>query len=76
MNENNSDNKKPNGSWKPLVVMLVISVVLTLLFWGTLQRYKQGTVEEIKYSQFMDMLEKGEIESIEISDDSIIIRGY
>lgn len=73
MNENNSDNKKPNGSWKPLVVMLVISVVLTLLFWGTLQRYKQGTVEEIKYSQFMDMLEKGEIESIEISDDSIII---
>ena len=48
MNENNSDNRKPGGSWKPLVVMLIISVVLTLLFWGTLQRYKQGTVEEIK----------------------------
>ena len=73
MNENNSDNRKPGGSWKPLVVMLIISVVLTLLFWGTLQRYKQGTVEEIKYSQFMDMLENDEIESIEISDNSIII---
>lgn len=74
MNENNSDkNKKPNGSWKPLVIMLIISVVLTLLFWGTLQRYKQGTVEEIKYSEFMDMLEGDEIDSIEISDSTIII---
>lgn len=74
MNENNSDNnKKPNGSWKPLVVMLIISVALTLLFWGTLQRYKQGTVEEIKYSEFMDMLENDEIKSIEISDSLITI---
>lgn len=74
MNENNSDNnKRPNGSWKPLVIMLIISVVLTLLFWGTLQRYKQGTVEEIKYSEFMDMLEKDEIKSIEIADSTITI---
>lgn len=74
MNENNSDNnKRPSGSWKPLVIMLIISVALTLLFWGTLQRYKQGTVEEIKYSEFMDMLENGEIKSIEISDSSITI---
>ena len=73
MNENNSNNKKPNGSWKPLVIMLIISVGLTLLFWGTLQRYKQGTVEEIKYSQFMDMLSNGEVESVEISDSAIVI---
>ncbi len=74
MNDNNSNkNKKPGGSWKPLIVMLVISVGLTLLFWGTLQRFKQGTVEEIKYSQFMDMLENGEIESIEVSDTAIVI---
>lgn len=74
MNEKNTDNnKKPSGSWKPLVVMLVISIVLTFLFWNTLQRYSQGTIEEIKYSQFMDMLENGEIESIEISDSTITI---
>lgn len=73
MSENNSNNKKPNGSWKPLIIMLIISMGLTLLFWGTLQRYKQGTVEEIKYSQFMDMLKEGEVESVEISDSSIII---
>ncbi len=73
MNENNSNNKKPNGSWKPLVIMLIISVGLTLLFWGTLQRYKQGTVEEIKYSQFMDMLSNGEVESVEITDSAIVI---
>ncbi|MBQ8148575.1 MAG: ATP-dependent zinc metalloprotease FtsH [Lachnospiraceae bacterium] len=74
MNDNNSNkNNKPGGSWKPLIVMLVISVGLTLLFWGTLQRFKQGTVEEIKYSQFMDMLENGEIESIEVSDTAIVI---
>lgn len=74
MNENNSNkNKNSNGSWKPLVIMLIISVGLTLLFWGTLQRYKQGTVEEIKYSQFMDMLADGEIQSVEISDNAIVI---
>lgn len=74
MNENNSDkNKKPSGSWKPLVIMLIISVVLTLLFWGTLQRYKQGKVEEIKYSEFMDMLKDGSIDSVEITNNTIII---
>lgn len=73
MNENNSDNRKPNGSWKPLIVMLIISVVLTLLFWGTLQRFKQGTIEEIKYSEFMEMLQEDQIESVEISDSTITI---
>ncbi len=74
MNEKNSDdNKKPSGSWKPLVVMLIISVVLTFLFWNTLQRYSRGTVEEIKYSEFMDMLENGEVESVEISDGNLTI---
>ena len=80
MNDNKSDNnKRPNGSWKPLVMMLVVSIILTLLFWATMQRFKHGTVEEIKYSQFMDMLYSGQIDSIEISSDTIIIhpvKGY
>ncbi|MBQ8982004.1 MAG: ATP-dependent zinc metalloprotease FtsH [Lachnospiraceae bacterium] len=53
--------------------MLVVSVVLTALFWFTMQRFKQGTVEEIKYSEFMDMLYSGQIESVEISTNSITI---
>ena len=80
MNDNKPDNnKRPNGSWKPLVMMLVVSIMLTVLFWAAMQRFKQGTVEEIKYSQFMDMLYSGQIESIEISSDTIIIhpvKGY
>lgn len=72
-NSNNNNNKKPGGSWKPLVVMLIISVVLTLLFWGTLERYQQGRVEEIKYSEFMDKLENDEIKSVEISSDKIVV---
>ena len=72
-NSNNNNNKKPGGSWKPLVVMLVISVVLTLLFWGTLERYQQGRVEEIKYSEFMDKLQNDEIKSVEISNNKIVV---
>ena len=72
-NSNNNNNKKPGGSWKPLVVMLIISVVLTLLFWGTLERYQQGRVEEIKYSEFMDKLQNDEIKSVEISSSKIIV---
>ena len=72
-NSNNNNNKKPGGSWKPLVVMLIISVVLTLLFWGTLERYHQGRVEEIKYSEFMDKLQNDEIKSVEISNNKIVV---
>ncbi len=72
-NSNNNNNKKPGGSWKPLVVMLIISVVLTLLFWGTLERYQQGRVEEIKYSEFMDKLQNDEIKSVEISNNKIVV---
>ena len=72
-NSNNNNNKKPGGSWKPLIVMLIISVVLTLLFWGTLERYQQGRVEEIKYSEFMDKLQNDEIKSVEISSSKIIV---
>ena len=72
-NSNNNNNKKPGGSWKPLVVMLIISVVLTLLFWGTLERYQQGRVEEIKYSEFMDKLQNDEIKSVEISSSKIVV---
>ncbi len=72
-NSNNNNNKKPGGSWKPLIVMLIISVVLTLLFWGTLERYQQGRVEEIKYSEFMDKLQNDEIKSVEISSSKIVV---
>ncbi len=72
-NSNNNNNKRPGGSWKPLVVMLIISVVLTLLFWGTLERYQQGRVEEIKYSEFMDKLQNDEIKSVEISNNKIVV---
>lgn len=72
-NSNNSNNKRPGGSWKPLVVMLILSVVLTLLFWGTLERFQQGRVEEIKYSEFMDKLQADEIKSVEISSSKIVI---
>ena len=73
MSDKPDNNKRPNGSWRPLIMMLVVSVVLTALFWFTMQRFKQGTVEEIKYSEFMDMLYSGQIESVEISTNSITI---
>lgn len=73
MSDKPDNNKRPNGSWRPLIMMLVVSVVLTALFWFTMQRFKQGTVEEIKYSEFMDMLYSGQIESVEISTNTITI---
>ena len=67
------NNNRPGGSWRPLVMMLVVSLVLTALFWLTIQRFRQGTVEEIKYSEFMDMLYSGEVQSVEISSDRLTI---
>lgn len=64
-NENNQNNNKksPNRSF---MFMLIVSVGLTLLFFYVYTRFQTSKQEEISYSEFLTMLDKGEVEQVKI----------
>ncbi len=65
-NQDKNDMKNGKGRGRSIIVMLVISIVLTLLFWKAYDRITNGVQKEIPYSGFIEMLENGEIADIEL----------
>lgn len=72
-NNDGDNNKKPGNGFKSFVIIMIISLVMTALFWQVFNRYTQGAVEEIKYSDFLTMVENEKIESVKIFSDRIEI---
>ncbi len=70
-NGNSGEGRNGKGRGRSILVMLVISIILTLLFWKTYDRIANGTQKEIPYSGFIEMLENGEIENVEIYSTKI-----
>ncbi|MCI5805798.1 MAG: ATP-dependent zinc metalloprotease FtsH [Clostridium sp.] len=53
--------------------MLVVSIGMTLLFFYAYSRYQTSQQVEISYSQFLDMLDKGEVAKVRIYSSSLEI---
>lgn len=70
-NGNSGEGRNGKGRGRSILVMLVISIILTLLFWKAYDRIANGTQKEIPYSGFIEMLENGEIENVEIYSTKI-----
>ncbi len=70
-NDQNNNGKKPQN--RSFIFMLVISIGLTLLFFYAYSRYQTSQQVEISYSQFLDMLDKGEVEKVRIYSSSLEI---
>lgn len=72
-NNNNDNNNNGNNKKKPsaTVLILILSVVLTLVFWQTYSRFKAAGQEKIAYSEFLDMLEEGQVADVRIYNDKI-----
>ncbi|WP_081779933.1 ATP-dependent zinc metalloprotease FtsH [Butyrivibrio proteoclasticus] len=71
---NNSQNNNQNSPRRQNIILLVVAAVITLLFMSTfLRAFSDSTSEELTYSEFLQMADKGEIEKIEIQDDRIVI---
>lgn len=76
-NHNNNSNNKgngPQGSPRNFIMVMLVSAVLLLLFKNVYDSYTGGREEEIPYSQFIQMLEEGNVESVEISGSKISIK--
>ena len=71
MNENN---KKPNNTNKsPIIFFIIVSLVLTVGLNYLLNFLTAPPKQEIYYNEFLRMVEDGNVESVEIQEERIII---
>ena len=70
---NNDNNNNGNNKKKPsaTILILILSVVLTLVFWQTYSRFKAAGQEKIAYSEFLEMLDEGQVANVKIYNDKI-----
>ena len=69
-NNRNDGNGKKSGPSATLII-LIISIVLTLVFWQQYNAYKTSGEEEVSYDKFIDMIEDKEVSKVEIYNDKI-----
>lgn len=77
LSKDNEDNKKDDDGKKPnkntALVILIIAIVLTFVFnMATISMATKGT-REISYSAFLDMIEEGKVEKVEVHSGKILI---
>ncbi len=65
--------KKPNFPKNPFLIFLVLSVVSTIVLNSLLSLALSPQQKEIYYSEFMDMLEKDQVEEVQITGEKIVI---
>lgn len=73
----NKHNKKPDPdkkrNIKSLIITLGICLVITMLFTTVMNKYKNGEQKEISYSEFLKMLDAGEIKKVTLSENKLEI---
>ncbi len=73
-NKNNQPNSQKGGPRRGSVIVLIVSTVLFLLFmWSGNRMMTSAMQEEIDYSQFVEMLDNGEVEEVRIQDEMLYI---
>ncbi len=78
-NDNNSGNNhgedghKGNRNRSTLVIFLAVTLVTLLIMSFFNNRMQDSTSKEISYDKFLEMLDKQQVQSVEISDDKITI---
>lgn len=75
-NINNENKNNGNGgkgkNGRSIIILLVISVILTMLCWRVRDMIINGKEEEVPYSQFINMLDEGQVKSVEIYSRKIV----
>lgn len=72
-NKNNNDNKAPKN--KQTILMLLVVTLVTLLAMSFIKNiYNNSIAKQITYNEFLDMIDKGEVESVEIDSNQINIK--
>ncbi len=74
-NQNNQNNQRPNNNKNQQGISFVILVtLLTTIMVLALYQFRGATnSEEISYDKFLAMVDKGEVEKVEIKSDKLVI---
>ena len=72
-NGRNKNNGKKQGGGKSILVFLVITLIVMLATNIVTSMVKDTTEREITYNQFINMVDRGEVESVEIGSNRIDI---
>ena len=74
MNVNNNDDqeKKPKLNKKLMNYYLIMIITIFTLNWLVIPMVSQNSVITTTYSQFMDNLEKGEVQAVQMDTNSIV----
>ena len=71
-NNQNNGNKGPQGN--SMLLIFSIAVIIALVGWYAMSRLvSDAATESITYNEFMDMIEKGIVDEVVISDTQITI---
>lgn len=74
-NQNNNSDNKNNKNRQSLLILLIcalVSLMCMSIFSGAFTG-NSTTTQEISYSEFLDMLDKGEVSSVTINSDTLEI---
>lgn len=73
-NKNNQGPGKNNQNKKPgLSFILFITMVTTILVFALSEFGGTGSIEEISYNEFLEMVDDGKVEEVEIQSDKLVI---
>lgn len=77
-NNGNNNGGGPGGNGedpkRQSIVLLLVAALVTLLCMSYFMKLMTGGTErEVSYNEFMDMVEKGQVKSVEIDTDRISI---
>ena len=77
-NRGNKNGGKRDDQNRPkfntILPIAVLAVAFVLLFNFLYTSYAESMMEEIKYNEFKQMLENGEVSEVEIQSDRILIK--
>ncbi len=67
-NKNQDNNSPENNKKKPSarLIMLIIALIMTLVFYKTYSKLKHAGEEEISYSEFLQMLEDDQVTNVKV----------
>ena len=74
MNQNQNNEPKNDGPKnRQSLLVLLICIMISLVCINLLSRMTRNMTSEISYSEFIEMLENGEVESVVLRSDTLTI---
>lgn len=73
-NQDHQPNNKGNGPRRSSIIVLIVSTIIFLIFmWSGSRMMTSAMQEEIDYSEFVQMLDNGEVDEVRIEDEMLYI---